>query len=195
MKKFTLVTLTAVLGAASIGCSTAPTTTNTTVKTNTGTVTVNSNTGVVVNSGNTNMGMGVNTGAVTNTSIYNSTMTRADYEKNSAAYSADQAKSTIGQGADDKWIWFKAKAALASLNSVRDSTVNVDVSNGVITLKGTVATKEEADKAVAAAKAIEGQKGIKNELKVNPSDSLTNQTVTTGGTDGEHKGNANGAHK
>ena len=182
MKKLALVTMTGALALAAIGC-TATANTNTGVKVNG--ANTGANTAVVVNSNQapiTNIG---NTATMSsNSNLYNSTTTRADYEKNSAAYSADQAASTIGQGADDRWIWFKTKAALATINNVRDSTVNVDVSNGVITLKGTVGTKEEADKAVAAAKAIEGQKGVKNELKVNASDSLTNQTVTTGGTDG-----------
>jgi hyperosmotically inducible protein len=187
MKKFTLITLVAIFGAALIGCQPAATT-NANMKANM--ATANSNTAVVINS-NTTMGMNTNMGM--NSNRYSSTMTREEYEK-STEYKTDQAASTIGQGADDKWIWFKTKAALASINNVRDSTVNVDVSNGVITLKGTVATKEEADKAVAAAKGIEGQKGIKNDLKVNASDSLTNQTVTTGGTDGEGK-KANSNHK
>ncbi len=178
MKKFTLLTLIAVAAAASIGC-TSTANTNANLKANI--ATANSNTAVVVNSSNTNMGMNMNM-----SSRYNSTMSRADYEK-STDYTADQSKSTIGQGADDKWIWFKTRAALTTINNVRDSTINVDVVNGVITLKGTVATKEEADKAVAAAKGIDGQKGVKNELRVNPSDSLTNQTVTTGGTEGEGK--------
>ncbi|MBA2619682.1 MAG: BON domain-containing protein [Acidobacteria bacterium] len=185
MKKFTLITLVAVFGAALIGCQPAATT-NANMKANM--ATANSNTAVVINTSNTSMGMNTNM-----SSRYSSNMSRADYER-STDYTADQSASTIGQGADDKWIWFKTKAALATVNNVRDSTVNVDVVNGVITLKGTVASKEEADKAVAAAKGIEGQKGIKNELKVNASDSLTNQTVTTGGSEGEGK-KANSNHK
>jgi len=189
MKKFTLITLIAVLGAALIGCSSTDGT-NANMKANM--ATANSNTAVVVNSDNTNMmTMNGNMGAM-NSNRYGTNMSRADYEKNNADYTADQAKSTIGTGADDKWIWFKTKAALAGVNDLRDSTVNVDVTNNVITLKGTVATAAQKTAAETAAKGIEGQKGIKNELKVNPDDSLTNQTMTTGGTDGESKkGNMN----
>lgn len=184
MKKITLATLVGIAGFGLIGCSPAATNTANVKTTN-----LNANTAVVVNSNsamgvNANMGMNTNMGASSNR--YNSNMTRADYEKNSAEYKTDQAASTIGQGADDKWIWFKTRAALTTTNDLRDSTINVDVVNGVITLKGSVASKAEADKAVSVAKGIEGQKGIKNELKVQAGDSITNQM-----TDGDHKGNMN----
>ncbi len=185
MKKLTLVTLIAALGAAAIGCSPAPANSN--MKANM--TTANSNLAVVVNSGNTNMGMNANMGM--NSNRYSSTMTREEYEKNNADYKTDQTASTIGQGADDKWIWFKTKTALAAVNDLRDSTVNVDVTNGVITLKGTVGSAAQKTAAENAAKGIDGQKGIKNELKVQAGDSLTNQTVGTGNmSDGDHKGNA-----
>lgn len=189
MKKFTLITLTVALGAAAIGCSS---TAGTNANTKANMATANANTAVVVNSSNTNMMTMNGNMTTTNSNRYSSTMTREEYEKNNAAYSADQAASTIGQGADDKWIWFKTRAALAAVNDLSDSTVNVDVTNGVIILKGTVKTAAQKTAAETAAKGIEGQKGIKNELKVNPNDSLTNQTVTTGGSDGEgKKGNMN----
>lgn len=183
MKKLTLITMTGALALAAIGC-TPTANTNTGVKVNGANVTAN--TAVVVNSGNTNMGMNSNMNMNMNSNRYSSTMTREEYEK-STEYKTDQAASTIGQGADDKWIWFKTRSALLATDDLRESTVNVDVANGIITLKGTVATKEQAAKAVSVAKGIDGQKGIKNELKVNANDSLTNQTVTTGGSDGEGK--------
>jgi osmotically-inducible protein OsmY len=173
MKKFTLITLVAVFGAALIGCQPAATT-NANMKANM--ATANSNTAVVVNS-NTTMGMNTNMGM--NSNRYSSTMTREEYEK-STEYKTDQTASTIGQGANDKWIWFKTKAALAGVNDLRDSTVNVDVSNDVITLRGTVANAGQKMAAEAAAKGIEGQKGIKNQLQISAGDSMTNQTVGTG---------------
>ncbi len=186
MKKLSLLAMTGVLGLAAIGCST---TANTNAKVNG--MNVNANTAVVVNSSNTNMMMNANMGAM-NPNRYGTNMSRADYEKNEAEYKTDQAASTIGQGADDKWIWFKTKTALAGVNDLRDSTINVDVTNAVITLKGTVGTAAQKTAAVAAAKGIDGQKGIKDELKVQPNDSLTNQTVTTGNSSSDGmKGNMN----
>ena len=93
-------------------------------------------------------------------------LTRADYEKNSAAYTADQTKSTIGQGADDKWTWFKTKAALASVNDLRDSTINIDVENSIVTLRGTVSNKLQKETALSTVKNIEGVKQVIDMLKV-----------------------------
>lgn len=190
MKKITLAAIVGIAGLGLIGCSPAPSNTANVKTTN-----LNSNMAVAVNSNsamgvNANMGMNTNMGA-SSSNRYMSNMTRADYEKNEAEYKTDQAASTIGQGANDKWIWFKTRAALTTTNDLRDSTINVDVVNDVITLKGTVATQAEKDKAASVAKGIDGQKGIKNELKVQASDSLTNQATGGGMTDGDKKGNMN----
>ncbi len=75
-------------------------------------------------------------------------------------------------------MWFKTKGELATIAGLRDSTINVDVTNDVITLKGTVATAAQKDEAEKAAKSIDGQKGVKNELKVDAKDSMTNQMVS-----------------
>ncbi len=75
---------------------------------------------------------------------------------------------------------------MAATDDLRDSTINVDVNNEVVTLRGTVGTKAQSDRAAAVAKGIEGVKSVTNSLKVNPNDSLTNQT--TGGTaDGDRR--------
>ena len=105
-------------------------------------------------------------------------MTREEYEKNKADYEKDRTGSTIGQGANDSWIWFKTKSALAAVDDLRDSTINVDVTNDVITLRGTVGSAAQKTAAVAAAKGIEGQKGVKDELKVQAGDSMTNQMTS-----------------
>lgn len=177
MKKITLFTLVAVLAMAFVGCSSTNTANNSAVKVN-GT-NVNSNTAVVVNS-NTMPVTNVNANTMTgNSNRYNANMSRADYEKNQAEYEADRAGSTIGSGANDKWLWFKTRAALLGTNDLRESTINVDVSNDVVTLRGTVASKAEADKAISVAKGVEGVKDVKSVLKIQPNDSMTNQM--TGG--------------
>ncbi len=107
----------------------------------------------------------------------NANVNREDYDKNRADYERDKGSSTIGQGVNDSWIWFKTKTALAAADDLRDSTVNVDVVNDVITLKGTVATAAQKTAAETVAKSIEGQKGVKNELTVRANDSMTNQMV------------------
>ncbi|MBA2735229.1 MAG: BON domain-containing protein [Pyrinomonadaceae bacterium] len=57
---------------------------------------------------------------------------------------------------------------------MRDSTINVDVANDVVTLRGTVASKAESDKAASVAKGIDGVKSVTNQLKVQPGDSMVN---------------------
>jgi len=59
-------------------------------------------------------------------------------------------------------------------NDLRESTINVDVVNDVVTLKGTVETAAEKTKAGQVAKDIDGVKSVTNELKVAPEDSMTN---------------------
>jgi len=116
----------------------------------------------------------------------NKNMTREEYEKNRADYEREKGTSTIGQGANDSWLWFKTKAELASIDDLRDSTINVDVDNDVITLKGTVGNAAQKAAAEKAAKAIEGQKGVKNELQIKANDSMTNQMVN-GNTSNSNK--------
>ena len=66
--------------------------------------------------------------------------TRADYNANERDYRAEakNAGQTVGQGLEDGWIHFKTRAALAAVDDLRDSTINVDVDNNVVTLRGTV---------------------------------------------------------
>src|SRR6267142_1430207 len=107
----------------------------------------------------------VNTNANTNKK---QAPTRADYEKNKQTYS-EEAKNLgrkIGTGLDDGWLWTKTRFDLAAADDLRDSTINVDVENAVVTLSGTVATAEQKAKAESVAKAVTGVKSVKNLLKV-----------------------------
>src|SRR5688572_8714409 len=140
------------------GCDTA---TNT--ATNSNLRNANSNTAVLVNATAT---------PAANTA--NANVTREEYDRNRATYERDKGSSTIGQGANDSWLWFKTRTALLATSDLRDSTINVDVVNDVITLKGTVATAAQKTKAEQVANGIEGKKSVKNELKVAPNDSVTN---------------------
>lgn len=167
-KKLTGLLLgTALSAIAFSACETAPTANGNK------TIVVNSNTAVVTNN-NTNVAV-VNT----TTTKWNANMTREEYDKSRADYEKDKGTSTVGQGANDSWIWFKTRSALLATNDLRESTINVDVANDMITLRGTVATKEQMMKAEEVAKGIEGNKGVKNELKVAPADSMTNMNTNS----------------
>jgi len=133
----------------------------------------------------TNLGANnANTGAIVvnaNTNRWHANVTREEYEKNKADYEKEKGSSTIGQGANDMWLWVKTRASLLSTNDLRDSTINVDVVNDVVTLQGTVASAAQKTKAEEVAKAIDGVKTVKNELKVAPNDSVTNMSSNTNG--------------
>lgn len=171
--KFLTFLFTTVLVVASVGCGDMGTNTNA----NANARNANAN----VNRTNAATPMATATPATGS----NSNVNRADYDKNKAEYEKDKGSSTIGQGVNDSWIWFKTKTALAAADDLRDSTINVDVVNDMITLKGTVATAAQKTSAETVAKTIEGQKGVKNQLTVKANDSMTNQMVngnTKGGT-------------
>ncbi|HEY6230074.1 MAG TPA: BON domain-containing protein [Pyrinomonadaceae bacterium] len=119
---------------------------------------------------NANANLNANTAAANNNANANTNRapTRAEYEKNKQTY-AEQAKglgSKIGTGLDDGWLWTKTRFDLAAVDDLRDSTINVDVDNAVVTLTGTVANAAQKAKAETTAKAVEGVKGVKNMLKV-----------------------------
>ena len=137
---------------------------------------------------NANANANSNRVVVTNSSPVssNSNVTREEYDKNRAQYEKDKGSSTIGQGIDDSWLWFKTRTALATTSDLRDSTINVDSVNSVITLRGTVASAAQKAKAEEVAKGIDGVKSVKNELQVKPNDSMTNEMVN-GNTANKHK--------
>jgi hyperosmotically inducible periplasmic protein len=136
---------------------------------------------------NTNANANVNANANRNanaTANTNQPPTRAEYEKNKQTYS-EQAKNLgrkIGTGLDDGWLWTKTRFDLAAVDDLRDSTINVDVENAVVTLSGTVASAAQKAKAESTAKAVEGVKGVKNTLKVaaEPNANAANKNAKAG---------------
>ena len=147
------------------GCGTPPANTNI----NANVRNANSNTAVLVNA----------TATPANTS--NANITREEYDKNRANYEKDKGSSTIGQGVNDSWLWFKTRTALLTTSDLRDSTINVDVVNDVVTLRGSVANAAQKAKAEQVAKGIDGVKSVKNQLSVAPNDSVTNTSGNKNG--------------
>lgn len=164
----------AALAAVAAACSDTTNTANTRV------ANVPSNTAVV-----TNTNTATNTSAAnTNRVSYNANMTREEYDKNKEGYSEDAKKAgrTIGTGANDGWLWVKTKAALAAADDLRDSTINVDVDNAVVTLTGSVADGKQKVRAVDVAKKIDGVKSVNNKLTVAAAGGNTNGAATTNAT-------------
>jgi hyperosmotically inducible protein len=94
--------------------------------------------------------------------------TRAEYEANKERYNreAKQSGRKVGTGANDTWLWIKTRFDLAAADDLRDSTINVDVDNDVVTLSGTVASAAQKTRAEQVAKAVEGVKSVRNQLTV-----------------------------
>lgn len=131
----------------------------------------NMNTNTNVNVANTNRAR------TSSDPLWGPDLTREDYERNREDYEREKGDSTIGSGPNDMWLWVKTKASLASVDDLRDSTINVDVEDEVVTLRGTVASSAHKRSAEDTAKAIEGVKSVKNELKISANDTVTNQIV------------------
>ena len=110
------------------------------------------------------------TPAVANTNS-NRAPTREEYERNKEQYQREAKGSgrTIGSGVNDGWLWVKTRFDLAAADDLRDSTINVDVDNAVVTLSGTVASAAQRSRAEQVAKAVEGVKSVRNQLKVSAS--------------------------
>jgi len=111
---------------------------------------------------------------------YNANITEEEYNRERDRYTGEarEAGETIGSGLRDGWLWVKTKGALAGVDDLRDSTINVDVDNAVVTLRGTVGSQAQKARAEQTAKGIDGVTSVRNQL-----------TVSAGG------GNANNANR
>jgi hyperosmotically inducible protein len=138
---------------------------------------------------NANVTVNANKPANANTAVANSNantnsrkgITREDYEREKAKYQkeAKQAGRTIGTGLNDGWLWTKTRFDLAAADDLRDSTINVDVNNSVVTLTGTVASPAQKTRAEAIAKSVEGVTSVKNMLKVSANTTPTPASANT----------------
>ena len=95
-------------------------------------------------------------------------LTRADYDRDKAKYEREQKSSgrKIGTGVNDGWLWIKTRYDLAAADDLRDSTINVDLENGVVTLTGSVPSAQQKTRAEQVAKSVEGVTSVKNMLTV-----------------------------
>ena len=105
-----------------------------------------------------------------NSNAVNWNVNREDFNKNANNYRAEAKNKgeSIGESIEDGWIHFKVRAALAAVDDLRDSTINVDVDKNVVTLRGSVPGADHKKKAEDAAKKVEGVKSVSNKLEVKP---------------------------
>ena len=178
----TILTLTASLVVVAFMMACGGTATNVNVNAN------RSNGMTNMGSNNANSNIYVTNSNSSNSNRWNANISREEYEKNRSEYEKNKGSNeSFGQSVEDSWLWFKTKSALMTTSDLRDSTINVDVVNGVITLKGTVASAAEKTKAKQVADGIEGKKSVVDQLKVAPNDSMTN----TGSSNSNSHSNAN----
>jgi len=130
------------------------------------------------------------TPVVTNTNS-NRAPTRAEYEANKERYNREAKESgrKVGTGANDTWLWVKTRFDLAAADDLRDSTINVDVDNDIVTLTGTVASAAQKARAETVAKSVDGVKSVRNQLKVEAGNANANANAKPNAS--PHKGNAN----
>ena len=96
------------------------------------------------------------------------TADKAEDKMEKAADSTASSAKKAGRAIDDGWIKSKIYTQyMADWNTVlNDSDIDVDVANNMVTLNGTVKSAEAKAKAVSIAKATDGVKGVKDNLKV-----------------------------
>ena len=81
---------------------------------------------------------------------------------------AKQNKETIGDSLEDAWIHTKIVAKLIGDTQTPERSINVDVVNNEVTLRGTVDTPQAKSEAERVAKETDGVKKVTNQLKVSP---------------------------
>lgn len=106
-------------------------------------------------------------------------LSREDFEKAKDRFEkeARELGRKVGNGSDDLWLWTKTRSALAYTEDLRDSTINVDVDNNVITLSGTVANDAQKAKAEEIARSIEGVKSVTSNLQVSQGGDSANRNA------------------
>jgi osmotically-inducible protein OsmY len=85
-------------------------------------------------------------------------------EKTAAVASkvADEAKEVLGDGA----LTTKIKAKMALDDTVKARDLNVDTANGVVTVKGTVRSNAERDRALQLARETDGVRQVLDRITV-----------------------------
>lgn len=93
---------------------------------------------------------------------WNEDMAREARER--AAKSSD----SIGDSLEDAWIHTKINSKLFGEGGFPGGSLNVDVKNNVVTLRGTVSTSADKAKAEQVARDTSGVKSVRNQLVIKP---------------------------
>jgi osmotically-inducible protein OsmY len=82
------------------------------------------------------------------------------------AQKSESTSERAKQGAKNAGLTGKVKSALANDVGLKTLAINVDSSDGVVTLKGSVDNADTRNRAGQVAKKVDGVKSVKNELKL-----------------------------
>ncbi|MCU1335675.1 MAG: osmY [Bryobacterales bacterium] len=96
-------------------------------------------------------------------------VSRSEYTEQMARDARERAKAsgdTIGSSIDDAWIHTKIASKLIVDKDTPARKINIDVADGVVTLRGEVDTPAAKQEAERIAKETEGVKRVRNLLKV-----------------------------
>jgi hyperosmotically inducible protein len=99
------------------------------------------------------------------------TVKGADKTKDAAVKVGEKTKEvagTTGEVITDTWITTKLKADFVNEDTLKGSDINVDTTNYVVTLKGTVASAAGKARAAEIAKTTKGVKSVINTLTIGP---------------------------
>ncbi|HXW03669.1 MAG TPA: BON domain-containing protein [Vicinamibacterales bacterium] len=77
-----------------------------------------------------------------------------------------EATGTAGKAVTDGWIKSKIASQYITEDALDDSDIDIDVERGAVTLNGTVKTDAARSRAEALAKATDGVRSVRNNLKV-----------------------------
>lgn len=98
---------------------------------------------------------------------------RNDHSAQNAGRKIDQAAADVrdkaadaGDKIEDAAITAKVKTALIGEPGLKALQINVDTANGVVTLRGTVDSPTNIDRAIQVAQAVHGVKAVQNRLTV-----------------------------
>jgi osmotically-inducible protein OsmY len=91
--------------------------------------------------------------------------------------SVERTAERAGGAAGDAWITSKIQSRYFADNDVKGRNIDVDTSNGVVTLKGTVNSHSEHSHAVAIARNTDGVREVRDQLQMTPENHDVRGTV------------------
>ncbi len=101
----------------------------------------------------------------------------------SAMSQARDAGQGLSDGMRDSWLTARAKIALFANPRVKGQRIDVETVNGTVMLRGTVDSAEVKAAAASVAEAINGVRGVKNDLRVaadgdRPASAISDENIT-----------------